>query len=100
MTLRALVGFACAVAVLLAGAGSSSAATLTVTSRDDSNDGTCDVPHCSLREAILAGNATDAADVILFNDSEPIVPLTPLPPITETTHRRRSRGGGDHSRGG
>jgi CSLREA domain-containing protein len=81
-----LAVLALAAAVVLAVAASAPAATITVTSQDDGNDGTCDFAHCSLREAILAANATAAADEILFNDDEPITPLTPLPPITETAH--------------
>src|SRR5262245_17243886 len=72
--------------VLLAAAASAPAATIKVTSQDDGNDGTCDATHCSLREAIVAANATGAADEILFSDDEPITPRTPLPDITRTTH--------------
>jgi CSLREA domain-containing protein len=72
---------ACAVA-LLALAASASAAPFTVTSRDDADDGTCDAPHCSLREAINAANATAAADEIRFNSTDPITPATALPAIT------------------
>lgn len=39
------------------------AATYTVTKSDDSNDGTCDT-DCSLREAIIAANATPGSDSI------------------------------------
>jgi CSLREA domain-containing protein len=77
------------IAIMLAAAGSASAATITVTSQDDSNDGACDDPpggHCSLREAILAANATAEEDEIEFTSDEPITPLTPLPDITETAH--------------
>ena len=74
------------VAVLLAAAGSASAATLVVTSQDDADDGTCDVPHCSLREAIAAANATGAADELVVAVNETITPQTPLPPVTETLH--------------
>jgi CSLREA domain-containing protein len=83
---RLLVVLACAAAVLLAGAGSASAATYIVTSVDDADDGACDGPHCSLREAILATNAATGPDRILFNDDETITPATPLPAITDTTH--------------
>jgi CSLREA domain-containing protein len=77
-----------AIVVLLLGATSASAATLIVTSQDDADDGTCDVApgHCSLREAIHAANATDAADRIIFKDDEPITPATELPAITRMTH--------------
>jgi CSLREA domain-containing protein len=59
---------------------------VTVTSQNDVDDGRCDLANCSLREAIVAANATDVADEILFSDDKPITPLTPLPPITETAH--------------
>jgi CSLREA domain-containing protein len=44
-----------------------SAATLAVTSVDDVDDGTCDVSHCSLREAINAANDAAGLDTIEFN---------------------------------
>jgi CSLREA domain-containing protein len=55
-------------AVLFLGllAGSSSAATWTVTKTADTNDGTCDA-DCSLREAIVRSNQTPASDTIVFS---------------------------------
>ena len=44
------------------------AATFTVTKTDDTNDGSCDA-DCSLREAIVAANATAGADTIILNNS-------------------------------
>lgn len=40
--------------------------TVTVNAADDTNDGTCNSTHCSLREAILATNADTAFDRINF----------------------------------
>lgn len=83
---RLMIALACAAAVMLSGAASASAATFIVTSQNDADDGTCNAPHCSLREALKAANATSAADEILFNDDEPITPLTALPAITRPAH--------------
>jgi CSLREA domain-containing protein len=41
--------------------------THTVNSTDDVNDGTCDLAHCSLREAIIAANNNPGDDTIAFN---------------------------------
>ena len=46
----------------------SPAATFTVTTPIDGNDGTCD-SNCSLREAISAANASPGDDVIVFSSS-------------------------------
>ena len=43
------------------------AATFTVNSTNDVNDATCDVTHCSLREAIIAANAAAGTDTISFS---------------------------------
>lgn len=43
------------------------AATFEVNSTDDVDDGTCDVTHCSLREALNASNANPGVDTITFN---------------------------------
>lgn len=40
------------------------AAGFTVTTTDDTNDGSCDAGHCSLREAVIAANASAGADFI------------------------------------
>lgn len=54
---------------------------------DDTDDGTCDAVHCSLREAINASNANAGADVIAFNipGAAPfiIAPISPLPIISD-----------------
>jgi CSLREA domain-containing protein len=65
-------GFLALALVLLAAAGLSlpgtaHGATFTVNSATDTNDGTCDGTHCSLREAINAANALGGQDTIAFN---------------------------------
>ena len=65
---------------------------LLVNSNDDVDDGTCDASHCSLREAMIAANATPSGFGDLFvNFAIPpltgtseivIAPATPLPQIT------------------
>ena len=42
---------------------------LVVNSLDDVDDGTCDVTHCSLREAIAAANSNGQADTITFDEA-------------------------------
>lgn len=62
------------------------AATYTVNTTNDVNDGTCDMAHCSLREAILAANTNSTADTIAFNipggGVHIIQPLTALPALS------------------
>jgi len=41
--------------------------TFTVNSIDDVDDGTCDLGHCSLREAITAANSHPGKDIIAFD---------------------------------
>jgi CSLREA domain-containing protein len=43
---------------------------LQVNTQDDTNDGTCDANHCSLREAIIAANAAVGADTIIVPAGE------------------------------
>ncbi len=63
------------------------ATTFTVNTTDDSDDGTCDAAHCSLREAINAANGSAGADTIAFNipgsGIRIIAPASPLPTITD-----------------
>ena len=63
------------------------AATFTVTSANDVDDGTCDATHCSLREAVNAANAASGADLFRFaiasGGTKTIAPTSPLPPLTE-----------------
>jgi CSLREA domain-containing protein len=59
-----------------------------VNSNNDVNDGTCDVTHCSLREAINATEARVGADTIRFNipgaGVHTIMPTSPLPAINDS----------------
>ncbi|MEO5966125.1 MAG: CSLREA domain-containing protein, partial [Candidatus Limnocylindrales bacterium] len=61
---------------------------IVVTSSDDTNDFTCDVTHCSLREAIDAANNRFGADLIAFAipgaGIHTIAPSSALPAIRET----------------
>jgi CSLREA domain-containing protein len=63
------------------------AATYTVNTTDDVNDGTCDATHCSLREAINTANANAGTDTIAFNipgaGPHTITPTSALPTITD-----------------
>ncbi len=63
-------------------------ATFVVNTSDDLDDGTCDLTHCSLREAIRAANASPGADRIRFDippgGPQTIQPLTELPHVNET----------------
>ncbi len=59
---------------------------LLVTSRSDTTDGVCNAAHCSLREAILAANASQQPAIIDFSiagaDVKIIQPTSALPTIT------------------
>ena len=74
------------IALLCLGTASVQAAFI-VNSTDDVDDGTCDVTHCSLREAILAANGVPGPDTINFNipgeGPHTIQPLSGLPTITD-----------------
>ncbi|MFQ6101034.1 MAG: right-handed parallel beta-helix repeat-containing protein [Anaerolineae bacterium] len=61
------MAFGLVLALMLALAQPSHAATYTVNSTDDVNDGTCNTSHCSLREAINAANSNPGADSITFD---------------------------------
>jgi CSLREA domain-containing protein len=64
----------------------SPAATFTVNSNADTDDGVCNAINCTLREAINAANATAGTDTIRFSiGSGPgtIQPLSALPTIVE-----------------
>ena len=63
-------------------AGVADAATFTVNSGNDVNDGTCNGTHCSLREAINAANAAGGLDTIAFTGLGIITPTSALPTIT------------------
>lgn len=63
-------------------------ATYTVNTTDDTNDGSCDAMHCSLREAITAANSSPGADTVTFSipGTQPfrIEPTTPYPDILQS----------------
>lgn len=72
-------------------AAAAAGATFTVTTTNDVNDGTCNISHCSLREAITAANGAAGTDTISFASipgAPPFViaPTTPLPSITGTVN--------------
>ena len=52
-----------------------------VNTSDDVDDGSCDLAHCSLREAIHAANASPGPDDIEIVQN--VVPLSPLPHIVD-----------------
>lgn len=62
----------------------SEAASFIVNSSSDTDDGSCSVAHCSLREAINAANANPGIDTISFNFGGTITLATTLPQITDT----------------
>jgi CSLREA domain-containing protein len=80
--LRVLGFLACSLA-----SGVVRAATFTVNSANDFDDGVCNAVHCSLREAIFAANALAGTDTIRFiiagAGAKTIHPLTVLPTITD-----------------
>ena len=51
-------------ALLYAAIGPATAAPFVVTTTADSNDGACTVSLCSLRDAVIAANASGGADII------------------------------------
>lgn len=67
--------------------GAAQAATFTVNTTADNDDGSCNAAHCTLREAIRAANATADHDVIAFNipgaGVRTIAPTFPLPSISQ-----------------
>lgn len=63
---------------LALGLPAAEAATFTVNSANDVDDGNCNGAHCSLREAINAANASGGTDTITFN-------ITGSPPYIITT---------------
>ncbi len=62
------------------------AATLTVNTTDNTNDGICNAAHCSLFDAIMSANASPNSDIIEFNipgiNVHTIFVSSSLPPIT------------------
>ena len=57
---------ALALMMMAAAAEPARATTFTVNTTNDTDDGSCDGSHCSLREAITAANAAAGADTIEF----------------------------------
>lgn len=61
--------------------------TFTVNTEDDTDDGTCDIAHCSLREALNAANLNAGTDTIAFSIPgalpHEIQPVLALPVITD-----------------
>jgi CSLREA domain-containing protein len=81
-----IVAIAAALALVAGAPTPAMAATYTVNSTNDVDDGTCDATHCSLREAINAANASAGSDLIVIGFASPnqtIRPTSPLPAITE-----------------
>jgi hypothetical protein len=73
---------------MLGALGQAQAATFTVNSTDSALDGTCNIAHCSLDDAITEANLTVGADTIEFNilpggTTHVLQRLTALPAITE-----------------
>ncbi|MGQ0602554.1 MAG: right-handed parallel beta-helix repeat-containing protein [Anaerolineales bacterium] len=68
---------------------SAQAVTFRVNTTNDLIIGTCDLEHCSLREAIIAANAATGSDTITFNIPGAAIPVrtinvtSALPAITE-----------------
>ena len=77
---------ALALGILVGVTGAAIAATFTVNSAADTDDGVCNATNCTLREAIEAANAAPGADVIHFAigaGARTISLLSPLPTITD-----------------
>ncbi len=67
-------------------ASAAAAATFTVNSTADTNDGSCNVANCTLREALNAANLSAGTDTIVFSlgaGPYTILPLSLLPTITD-----------------
>src|SRR5512135_2826797 len=67
-------------------AAAARAATFTVNSAADTDDGICNATNCTLREAVEAANAAPGPDIIRFSigsGAKTIALLSPLPTITD-----------------
>ena len=91
LTIRALSTIAVSIVVLAASIPTAAQAqalgTFVVNSSNDISDGSCDVIHCSLREAITAANASSAATPVdihfaIGSGPQTIAPSAALPTIT------------------
>jgi len=58
------------------------AASLSVNNLADTDDGTCDATHCTLREAINAANTNPGADTITFSVTG-VISTTGLPALAD-----------------
>jgi CSLREA domain-containing protein len=82
---RGTLALALSLVVGLALAGQALAATYTVTTAADSNDGACTLSLCSLRDAITSVDGDTSADTIDFNASLGTITLqSDLPAITNS----------------
>jgi CSLREA domain-containing protein len=79
--LRAFLLFIILSSLLLTPTPPASAATYTVNSLNDPGSGVCNATECTLREAIIAANATAEADTIRFSLSGVITLGSSLPAI-------------------
>ncbi len=61
------------------------ASSYVVNTLDDLDDGTCDVTHCSLREAIKAANLNPGPDTITFVVNGTIAPTSALPALNDAS---------------
>lgn len=69
------------------------AVNIVVNSNDDTDDGTCDSTHCSLREAINLTNQLPGPDLITFSTgSTTISPTSVLPTLTDDGTTIRGEG--------
>lgn len=60
------------------------AATFTVNSNNDVDDGNCDLAHCSLREALVKANGNPGSDLITFSGAPyTIQPNSALPSLSD-----------------
>jgi len=84
---RTLICVALALATLTPATARAQMVTFTVNSTADTDDGTCNVTNCTLREAIAAANANAGLDSIAFAIPGPggkqIAPLSALPALTD-----------------
>jgi CSLREA domain-containing protein len=80
--IRALTLLILVLGLSLTSAPPAHAATLTVNSLNDTNDGACTASNCTLREAINAANATSTDDLIQFSLNGTINLGSVLPAIT------------------
>ena len=71
ISLRRLTGWCAAFAGLAVLHGAPPASAITVTSSADTDDGTCNVANCTLREAVVAANTNAAVDACAAGEPGP-----------------------------